>query len=176
MAYESESPLSTGTPNNSTDAANVMSSGVWNKASLASSTDVDYFKVIVGSAGLIKLEVSNALVTTTETWKADLLDANGDYLTQLGTTSVGTPLVSGSSNTGKTLLVSGLTSAIAIGSRFTFSTSSADTVIYTVLGATTLSGKQSTLTLDTALPSSLAADTPLVFSPHKWALRARAAA
>ncbi len=170
MAYESESPLSTGTPNNSTDAANVMSSGVWNKASLASSTDVDYFKVIVGSAGLIKLEVSNALVTTTETWKADLLDANGDYLTQLGTTSVGTPLVSGSSNTGKTLLVSGLTSAIAIGSRFTFSTSSADTVIYTVVGATTPSGGQSTLTLDTALPSSLAASTPLVFSPTQMGI------
>jgi len=170
MAYESESPLSTGTPNNTTDAANVMSSGAWNKASLASSTDVDYFKIIVASAGLIKVEVSNSLVTTTETWKADLLNASGDYLTQLGTTSVGTPVVSGSSNTGKTLVVSGLTSAIATGSRFTFSTDSADTTIYTVLGATTLNGGQSTLTLDTALPSSLAASTPLVFSPTQMGI------
>ncbi len=130
MAYESESPLSTGTPNDSTDSANVIGSGVWNKAALSSSSDQDYFKINVGSAGLIKLDFSDALVTTTETWKVALLDASGDYLTQLGTTSVGTPVVSGSANTGTSLLVSGLTSAIAIGSRFTLATSNADTVIY----------------------------------------------
>ena len=165
MAYESESPLSTGTPNDSTEAANVIGSGVWNKASLSSSSDVDYFKINVGSAGLIKLDFSDALVTTTETWKVALLDASGDYLTQLSTTSVGTPVVSGSANTGTSLLVSGLTSAIAIGSRFTLATSGADTAIYTVVGATTPSGGKSTLTLDTALASTPTAATSLVFAP-----------
>lgn len=165
MAYESESPLSTGAPNNSTETANVMSSGVWNKAELSSSADVDYYKIIVGSAGLIKLDFSHSLVTTTETWKLALLDANGDYLTQLGTTSVGAPVVSGNSNTGTSLLVSGLSSAVAIGSRFTFATTSADTTIYTVVGATTLSGGQSTLTLDKAMSGTPTAATALVFAP-----------
>jgi hypothetical protein len=165
MAYESESPLSTGIPNDSTDSANVIGSGVWNKASLSSSSDVDYFKINVGSAGLIKLDFSDALVTTTETWKVALLDANGDYLTQLSTTSVGAPVVSGNANTGTSLLVSGLTSPIAIGSRFTLATSGADTVIYTVVGATTPSGGKSTLTLDTALTSTPSAATSLVFAP-----------
>jgi len=50
MAYESESPLSTGTPNDSTDSANVIGSGVWNKAALSSSSDQDYFKINVCSA------------------------------------------------------------------------------------------------------------------------------
>lgn len=167
MAYESESPLSTGTPNDSTDSANVIGSGVWNKAALSSSSDQDYFKINVGSAGLIKLDFSDALVTTTETWKVALLDASGDYLTQLGTTSVGTPVVSGSANTGTSLLVSGLTSAIAIGSRFTLATSNADTVIYTVVGATTPSGGKSTLTLDTALAGTPTAATSLVFAPSQ---------
>ena len=165
MAYESESPLSTGLPNDTTDAANVIGSGVWNKASLSSSSDLDYFKINVSSAGLIKLDFSDALVTNTETWKVSLLDASGDYLTQLSTTSVGTPVVSGSANTGTSLLVSGLTSAIAIGSRFTLATSGADTVIYTVVGATTPSGGKSTLTLDTALVGTPTAATSLVFAP-----------
>ena len=170
MAYESESPLSTGAPNDNTDSANVVDSGVWNKAALSSSSDLDYFKINVGSAGLIKLDFSNALVTTTETWKVALLDANGDYLTQLSTASVGTPVVSGSTNSGTSLLVSGLTSAIAIGSRFTLATSNADTVIYTVVGATTPSGGTSTLTLDTALTGTPSAATALVFAPAQLGL------
>ncbi len=170
MAYESESPLSTGAPNDNTDSANVIDSGVWNKAALASSSDLDYFKINVGSAGLIKLDFSNALVTSTKTWEVALLDANGDYLTQLSTASVGTPVVSGSTNSGTSLLVSGLTSAIAIGSRFTLATSNADTVIYTVVGATTPSGGTSTLTLDTALTGTPSAATALVFAPAQLGL------
>ena len=170
MAYESESPLSTGAPNDTTDSANVVDSGVWNKAALSSSSDVDYFKINVGSAGLIKLDFSDALVTTTETWKVALLDASGDYLTQLSTTSVGTPVVSGSANTGTSLLVSGLTSAVAIGSRFTLATSSADSVIYTVVGATTPSATKSTLTLDTALTGTPTASTALVFAPAQMGM------
>lgn len=165
MAYESESPLSTGAPNNSTDAANAVVSGVWNKASLSSSSDLDYFKINVAIAGLIKLDFSNTLVTSTETWKVALLDVNGDYLTQLGATSVGTPVVSGTANTGTTLVVSGLTADVGVGSRFTFSTSAADTTIYTVTGATNRSGGISTLTLDTAMSATPTASTPLVFAP-----------
>lgn len=165
MAYESESPLGTGLDNGETGTANLISSGIWTKAELASSADVDYFKVIVPGAGLLRLDFSSARVSVTPAWQVALLDASGDYLTQLSTTSLGTPVVSGNSNSGTTLLVSGLTSAVAPLSRFTLSTSGADTTIYTVLGATSLSGGTSTLTLDKALGGTPSASTPLVFAP-----------
>ena len=165
MAYESESPLGSGLSNNSTDSANVVVSGVWTKAALSSASDQDYFKINVSSAGLIKLDFSNALLTPTETWKVALLDASGDYLTQLGATSVGTPVVSGNANSGTSLVVSGLTADVSVGSRFTLSTSAADTLIYTVTGATNRSGGISTLTLDTALSATPTASTALVFAP-----------
>lgn len=165
MAYESESPLGSGFSNNSTDSANVVVSGVWTKAALSSASDQDYFKINVSSAGLIKLDFSNALLTPTETWKVALLDASGDYLTQLGTTSLGSPVVSGNANSGTSLVVSGLTADVSVGSRFTLSTTSADTLIYTVTGATNRSGGISTLTLDTALSATPSASTALVFAP-----------
>ncbi len=129
MAYESESPLGSGLSNNSTDSANLVVSGVWTKAALSSASDQDYLKINVSSAGLIKLDFSNALLTPTETWKVSLLDASGDYLTQLGATSVGTPLVSGNANSGTSLVVSGLTADVSVGSRFTLSTTAVDTIM-----------------------------------------------
>ena len=165
MAYESESPLGSGLSNNSTDSANVVVSGVWTKAALSSASDQDYFKINVSSAGLIKIDFSNALLTPIETWKVSLLDASGDYLTQLGATSVGTPVVSGNANSGTSLVVSGLTADVSVGSRFTLSTTAADTIIYTVTGATSRSGGISTLTLDTALSATPMASTALVFAP-----------
>lgn len=165
MAYESESPLGSGLSNNSTDSANVVVSGVWTKAALSSASDQDYFKINVSSAGLIKLDFGNALLTPTETWKVALLDSSGDYLTQLGATSVGTPVVSGNANSGTSLVVSGLTADVTVGSRFTLSTTAADTTIFTVIGATNRTGGISTLTLDTALSATPTASTALVFAP-----------
>ncbi len=166
MAYETESPLSSGRSNNTPDTANSINSGVSIKGALSSSSDVDYFLISVDSAGLIRLDLTNALVTTSETWSLALLDSSGDFVTQLTTASLGAPVVSGSTNTGKSLLVTGLTSNVPTGSRFTLSTTGADTTIYTVVEATPVSGGQSTLTLDRSLPStSPQASTALVFDP-----------
>ena len=166
MLYESESPSEILVKlNNTADTANVLLAGGWLEAALDSSGDVDYFSLYAESAGLIRLDFGNALTTATAIWQIDLLNYAGDYLSLLGANSYGAPVVSGTANTGTSLLVSGLSSAVPIGSRFTFSTSSADTVIYTVKGATKPSGGQSTLTLDKALSGALSENTPLVFSP-----------
>jgi len=164
MAYEQESPLINGASNNTTATQDALGAG-WMTASLSSSSDVDYFKLTTTSAALIKLELSNALLTATKYWNLALLDGNGDYVTSLTSTVSGSPTVDGSSNTGTTLAVTGLTSAVPVGSRFTFATSSADTTIYTVTSATALNSGSSTLTLDTSLPGGLAASTALVFDP-----------
>ena len=135
MLYESESPSEILVKlNNTADTANVLLAGGWLEAALDSSGDVDYFSLYAESAGLIRLDFGNALTTATAIWQIDLLNYAGDYLSLLGANSYGAPVVSGTANTGTSLLVSGLSSAVPIGSRFTFSNSSADTVIYTVKG------------------------------------------
>jgi len=164
MAYEQESSLINGASNNSTSTPDTLQGG-WTIASLSSSTDVDYFKVTTTSAALIKLDLSSLLLSDTNYWSLSLLNGNGDYVTSLTSTVNGAPLVSGSTNTGNSLAVTGLTSAVSAGSRFTFVTSAADTTIYTVTSATALSSGASTLTLDKTLPSGLSADTVLVFDP-----------
>lgn len=166
MAYETESALSSGRSNDTVLTANSLSSGVAIKGALSSSSDVDYYQFNVSSAGLIRLDFSNTLVSSSETWSLALLDSNGDFLTQLTTTALGAPAVYGTTNTGKTLQVSGLTTSVPLGSRFTLATSSADTTIYTVVDATPVSGGLSTLTLDRALPAtSPTSATALVFDP-----------
>jgi Ca2+-binding RTX toxin-like protein len=164
MAYEQESPLINGAPNNTAASTQDTLQGGWTNATLSSSTDVDYFKVTTTSAALIKIDLSNLLLTDTNYWNLSLVDSNGDFVTSLTSTVSGTPVVDGS-NTGTTLAVSGLTSSVAVGSRFTFATSGSDTTIYTVTSATTVSSGASTLTLDQALPSGLQAATALVFDP-----------
>ena len=166
MAYEQESSLINGQPNNTAASTPDSLQGGWTKATLSSSTDVDYFKVTTTSAALIKVDLTNLLLTDTNYWNLSLVDGNGDYVSSLTTTVTGTPLVSGSSNTGTTLAVTGLTSSsVPVGSRFTLATSSSDTTIYTVTSATTVSSGACTLTLDQDLPSSLTASTALVFDP-----------
>ena len=165
MAYEQEYPLINGTSNdNASSTPDTLGSG-WVTASLASSADVDYFKLVTTSAALIELDLSNLLVTDSKLWSVALLDGNGDYLSNLTSTVSGTPLVDGSSNSGTTLKVTGLTADVPAGSRFSFVTSGTDSTLYTVSSATTLSGGGSTLTLTSALPSSLAASTALAFDP-----------
>ena len=164
MAYEEEDVRINGASNNTTTTPDTLGAG-WTIASLSSTGDVDYFKINAASAGLIKLDFSNELVTTTSHWNIALLNSAGDYITTLATSVSGTPLVDGT-NTGTTLAITGLTSSsIAAGSRFTFATSAADTTIYTVVSATPVSGGASTLTLDKSLPDGLTADTALVFDP-----------
>lgn len=163
MAYEQEHPLINGASNNTTATQDTLGSG-WMTAALSSSSDVDYFKITTTSAALIKLELKNTLLTATNYWNVALLDSNGDYVGSLTSTVSGTPLVDGT-NTGTTLAVTGLTSAVPVGSRFTFATTSADTIIYTVTSVTALSSGGSTLTLDQNLPGSLVASTALVFDP-----------
>ena len=165
MAYEQEHPLIQGTSNDTTAATPDRLGSGWLTASLASSADVDYFKIDTTSAALIKIDLSNLLVTDTKHWSLALLDGNGDYLRSLTSTVSGAPLVDGASNTGTSLKVTGLTADVPVGSRFSFVTSAADSTIYTVSSATPISGGGSTLTLTTALPSSLAASTALAFDP-----------
>ena len=165
MAYEQEHPLIQGTSNDTTAATPDRLGSGWLTASLASSTDVDYFKIDTTSAALIKIDLSNLLITDTKHWSLALLDGNGDYLRSLTSTVSGAPLVDGASNTGTSLKVTGLTADVPVGSRFSFVTSAADSTIYTVSSATPISGGGSTLTLTTALPSSLAASTALAFDP-----------
>ena len=167
MAYEQEHALRKGASNNTTSTPDTLEAG-WTIASLSSSGDVDYFKINAASAGLIKLDFSNELVTATNHWNIALLNNSGDYTTTLATSVSGAPKVDGT-NTGTTLAITGLTSATVVaGSRFTFATSSADTIIYTVISATPVSGGASTLTLDKELPSgstAVTAGTALVFDP-----------
>lgn len=163
MAYEREYPLINGASNDTTATLDSLGFG-WMLASLSSSADVDYFKVTTSGAALIKLELSNLLVTSTNYWNLALFDSNGDYVSRLTSSVSGVPVVSGS-NTGSTLLVSGLTSAVSSGSRFSFATSAADTVLYTVTSAVSKSNNEWLLTLDQSLPAGLAADTALVFDP-----------
>ncbi|NBT55336.1 MAG: hypothetical protein EBT05_10805, partial [Betaproteobacteria bacterium] len=165
MAYEQEHPLIKGTSNDTTAATPDRLGSGWLTASLASSADVDYFKIDTTSAALIKIDLSNLLVTDTKHWSLALLDGNGDYLRSLTSTVSGAPLVDGASNTGTSLKVTGLTADVPVGSRFSFVTSAADSAIYTVSSATPISAGGSTLTLTTALPSSLAASTALAFDP-----------
>ena len=123
MAYEQESSLINGQPNNTAASTPDSLQGGWTKATLSSSTDVDYFKVTTTSAALIKVDLTNLLLTDTNYWNLSLVDGNGDYVSSLTTTVTGTPLVSGSSNTGTTLAVTGLTSSsVPVGSRFTLAT------------------------------------------------------
>jgi hypothetical protein len=166
MQYESESPKgSIFQPNNSTDTANALVVDAWLEAALDSSGDIDVFSIYAESAGLIRLNFGNSLTTATPIWRIDLLNYDGDYLSVLGANNFGTPMVSGTANSGKSLLVSGLSSAVSIGSRFTFSTTEADSVIYTVVDASRPSGGQSTLTLDKSLTATPTEETPLVFAP-----------
>ena len=165
MAYEQEHPLIKGTSNDTTAVTPDRLGSGWLTASLASSADVDYFKIDTTSAALIKIDLINLLVTDTKHWSLALLDGNGDYLRSLTSTVSGAPLVDGASNTGTSLKVTGLTADVPVGSRFSFVTSAADSTIYTVSSATPSSSGFSTLTLTTALPSSLAASTALAFDP-----------
>ena len=165
MAYEQEYPLINGTSNDSASATPDVLGAGWVTASLASSADVDYFKLVTTSAALIELDLSNLLVTDSKLWSVALIDGSGDYLRSLTSTVSGSPVVDGSSNTGTTLKVTGLTADVPVGSRFSFVTSGTDSTLYTVSSATTLSGGGSTLTLTSALPSSLAASTALAFDP-----------
>jgi hypothetical protein len=163
MSYEQEHPLVNGASNNTTSTQDSLGGG-WMSASLSSSADVDYFKVTTTSSALLKIELSNSQITATNYWSLALLNSSGDYVSSLTSSVSGAPTVDGT-NTGTTLAVTGLTSAVPVGSRFTFVTSSADTTIYTVTSATALSSGTSTLTLDQSLPGSLAASTALVFDP-----------
>lgn len=162
MAYENENPLIQGASNDTAAGTPDALSASALTASLSSSTDVDYFKVTSTSAGLIKLTLK-ADIASNNQWSVALLNSSGDHVTQLSRSVSGTPVVSGSDNTGTSLKVSGLTSSVATGSRFTLATDAADTTIYTVTGYNPVTG---VLSLDKSLPSSApSAGTALVFDP-----------
>ena len=126
MAYEQEHPLINGASNNTTATQDSLGAG-WVTASLSSSADVDYFKLTTTSAALLKIELNNAQITATNYWNLALFNGNGDYVTSLTSSVSGTPLVDGGANSGNTLAVTGLSSAVPVGSRFTFVTDLADT-------------------------------------------------
>ena len=163
MAYESESPLINGTLNNSIATANPLLSGVRMNAALGSAGDKDYFSFTTTGAAAIMLDFVTDLVSATDHWQIRLLDGNGDYLQTLATSSLGAPVVQTAATASTSLAVSGLSALPAAGSRFTLSTSGADTTIYTVVSATSFSSGQSTLELDKAITASAAA--ALVFDP-----------
>lgn len=162
MAYENENPLIQGASNDTTSGTPDVLSASPLTASLATSTDVDYFKVTSTSAGLVKLTLK-ADIATSNQWSVALLNSSGDYVTMLNRSVSGSPVVSGSDNSGTSLKVSGLTSAVATGSRFTLATNAADTTIYTVTGYNAVTG---VLSLDKSLPGTApTAGTALVFDP-----------
>ena len=164
MAYETESPLINGASNNSTQTANPLTSGVTMVAALGAPTDRDYFAINTGGAAAINLIFATDVISSTNNWQVRLLDGNGDYLQTVVTSNLGAPVVATAVTTAANSLdVSGLTALPAAGSRFTISTSAADTTIYTVVSATPLSSGASTLTLDKNITATLA--STLVFDP-----------
>jgi hypothetical protein len=162
MAYESESLIGgNGSPNDVASAANLISAGDWVTGALSSSGDVDYFK-FTAAAGLLTLQFKSSLLSNTARWRADLLDANGDFLRTLTSSASGTLLAKqGTSDT--QVIVSGLSGALTSGSQFTLNSSAADTTIYTVLSVDGRSGDTSTVTVDKAFTSTT--NVSVLFDP-----------
>ena len=164
MAYESESLLVNGDPNDSKLSANLINVGDWLYGSLGSVDDVDYFKFTLDNPGLLKLNFTGADPTrSTASWKVDLLDANLDFARTIATSAAGT-LTAAKTDT-KVITVSGLTVAAKAGDKFTVVTTSADSQIYTVVEASTLKSGAQTLTLDTNWAPT--ADTTILFDPAR---------
>jgi len=162
MAYESESLSGgNGSPNDVASSANLISAGEWVTGTLSTSGDVDYFK-FTAAAGLLTLQFKSSLLSATARWRADLLDANGDFLRTLSSSASGTLLAKqGSSNT--QVIISGLSAALTTGSQFTLNSSAADTTIYTVLSVDAKSGDTSTVTVDKAFTST--SNVSVLFDP-----------
>ncbi|NBS09566.1 MAG: hypothetical protein EBT49_09090, partial [Betaproteobacteria bacterium] len=126
-----------------------------------SSGDVDYFK-FTASAGLLTLQFKSTLLSNTARWRADLLDANGDFLRTLTSTASGTLLAKQGTNSTQVVL-SGLSAALTSGSQFTLNSSGSDTTIYTVLSVDGKSGDTSTVTVDKAFTSTT--NVSVLFDP-----------
>jgi hypothetical protein len=141
MSYEIESPINeaTGT-NNTLTSADSLENGAAMLGSLGSASDLDYFKVTTDSAGLIQLAFNTELLASTPYFKVRILDANGDILQTPGDSVGGTPLVNGTSQTGRALVIDGITNVPSAGTLFHFSTKGEDTTVYRVVSATALSG------------------------------------
>lgn len=162
MAYESESLVGgNGNPNNVASAANLINAGDWVTGALSSANDVDYFK-FTASAGLLTLQFKSSLLSGTARWKADLLDANGDFLRTLTSSASGTLLAKQGTSTTQ-VIVSGLTANLTSGSQFTLNSSAADTTIYTVLSVDGKSGDTNTITVDKAFTSTT--NVSVLFDP-----------
>jgi len=162
MAYESESLVGgNGNPNDVASAANFINAGDWVTGALSTAGDVDYFK-FSATAGLLTLQFKSSLLSSTARWKADLLDANGDFLRTLTSSASGTLLAKqGTSPT--QVIVSGLTASLTAGSQFTLNSSAADTTIYTVVSVDGKSGDTNTITVDKAFAST--SDVSVLFDP-----------
>ena len=162
MAYESESLIGgNGSPNDVASAANLISVGDWVTGALSSSGDVDYFK-FTAAAGLLTLQFKSSLLSNTARWRADLLDANGDFLRTLSSSASGT-LLAKQGTSGTQVIVSGLSGALTSGSQFTLNSSASDTTIYTVLSVDGKSGDTSTVTVDKAFSSTT--NVSVLFDP-----------
>jgi hypothetical protein len=165
MAYESESLLVNGDPNDSKLSANLINVGDWLYGNLGSVDDVDYFKFTLDNPGLLKLNFTGADPTrSTTSWKVDLLDANLDFARTLATSAAGT-LTAAAGDSNKVITVSGLTVAAKVGDKFTVVTTAADSQIYTVVEASSLKSGAQTLTLDTTWAPT--ADTTILFDPAR---------
>ncbi len=165
MAYESESLLVNGDPNDSKQSANLIDLGDWMYGSLASVDDVDYFKFTLETAGLLKLSFTGGEPTRIATsWKVDLLDANLDFAKTLVSSAAGN-LTASKADSNRSITVTGLTAAAKAGDKFTLVTSASDTQIYTVVQATDLRSGAQTLTIDADwTPTS---DTTITFDPAR---------
>ena len=154
MAYESESILSgSGTPNDTVSVANLITAGDWVNGALSSAGDVDYFK-FTAKAGLLTLQTQSNLKTSTARWAFDLLDANGDFLRTLNASASGT-LLAKKGATSTQLIISGLSSDLGAGTKFTLNNSSAaDTTIYTIISVDSTVGSTSTVVVDKSFSSS----------------------
>jgi hypothetical protein len=165
MAYESESLLVNGDPNDSKLSANLINVGDWLYGSLGSVDDVDYFKFTLDNLGLLELNFNGADPTrSTQSWKVDLLDANLDFARTLETSAAGT-LTAAAGDSTNVITVSGLTTAAQAGDKFTVVSTASDSQIYKVVDASSLTGGAQTLTLDTTWAPT--GDTTILFDPAR---------
>jgi len=164
MAYESESLLIGGDPNDDQSSANLVAIGDWMRGQLAAPDDVDYFKFTLSAPGLLTLSFDGTDPKRSATsWKVDVLDANLDFVRTLVPTVPGNLTASVTADS-RTITVSGLTTAVKAGDRFTtVIVNEVDSQIYTVVEATTLRGGSQTLTLDTDWTART--DTTIAFDP-----------
>jgi hypothetical protein len=152
MAYEAESPLVGGNPNDTPQSSDLIGIKQKMQGSLSAAQDTDYFKVVIDAPGLLAVSFDGGdPKRLVKSWQIDVLDANFDLVRTLSRTVNGTLSASvPNANDAKTIEVSGQTSAIKVGARLTAVSDNSDASVYSIRDATGLVAGKQTLVLDSA--------------------------